>query len=39
MLLKTLTVISVFMHCLVSTHVGMFSALANTHFAQLMCCG
>lgn len=36
MLLKTLMIIFIFMHCLVSIHVGMFSDLANMHFAQLM---
>lgn len=38
-LLKTLVVTSVSMCCLVSAHAGIFSALANTHFAQLMPCG
>lgn len=28
-----------FMHCLISTHIGMFSALANTHQAQLIVVG
>lgn len=36
MLLKTFTVIFGFMHCLISTHIGMFSALANTHQSQLI---
>lgn len=39
MLLKTLTVIFGFMHCLISTHIGMFSALANTHRLILVVAG
>lgn len=36
MLLKTLKIISGFMPCLVSTHIGMFSSLANTDQAELI---